>query len=231
MVESTLVLVCKRPSLGIGKQRLADKLGGAVALEIAEALLGCAIEDMQAWPGTIVVSPASSEDTDWAHQLVAHTHANFKVYPQKDGNLGERLNTLDDALRMYGMQKLIYIGSDAPALSQEDLLAADAALQHFDTILKPTADGGVALMASRRPWPWLADLPWSTNRFGMALASACYQAGHSVATLPHGFDVDEPQDLLRVRAALMHDQRPARRVLFELADKITTQATYRHAYI
>ncbi len=231
VMESTLVLVCKRPALGVGKQRLADKLGGMLALQIAEALLECALEDMRLWPGSVVISPASVTDCDWAYQLFENTHTDFKVYPQQSGNLGQRLNLLDNELRADGMKNLIYIGSDSPALSQEDLLAAHDALNHFDTALKPTVDGGVSLMASSRPWPLLADLPWSTNRLGTMLDSACSQAGHSVATLPHGFDVDEPEDLLRVYAALLNDQRPARRTLFELTQKVTTQPEYRYANV
>ena len=39
MTEAALVLVCKRPASGIGKQRLAASIGGEAANHIAEALL------------------------------------------------------------------------------------------------------------------------------------------------------------------------------------------------
>ena len=56
MTLPTLVLVCKRPALGIGKQRLAAKVGQELALQIAEALLACALEDVLAWPGSVVIA-------------------------------------------------------------------------------------------------------------------------------------------------------------------------------
>jgi uncharacterized protein len=75
----------------------------------------------------------------------------------------------------------------------------------------------VVLMASRRPWPTLSGLPWSTARLGATLGDCCRAAGQSVATLPQGFDVDEEGDLFRLVTALRTDSRPARRALHVLA--------------
>ena len=48
-----LVIFCKRPLPGQGKQRIAATLGKDVAYEIASALLQCALEDARAWLGTL----------------------------------------------------------------------------------------------------------------------------------------------------------------------------------
>ncbi len=228
MTEATLVLVCKRPAPGIGKQRLAAKLGITAAQEIAEALLACALEDALAWPGSVVIAPADAADNAWAATLLPTLCSSIKIYPQAAGNLGQRLNSLDYELRTSGLENLVYIGSDAPALIEADFTATREALLNDDTVLKPTTDGGVSIMASRRPWPSLADLPWSTYRLGIALTSACHQAGHSVATLAQGFDVDEPEDLSYVITALADDQRPARRALYTLTCKIIQSSQIMH---
>ncbi|MDP2379146.1 MAG: DUF2064 domain-containing protein [Pseudohongiella sp.] len=229
MTEATLVLVCKRPAPGIGKQRLAAKLGITAAQQIAEALLACALEDALAWPGSIVIAPADATDDAWAATLLPELQSSIKIHPQAAGNLGQRLNSLDCELRASGLNHLVYIGSDAPALSEADFAATREALLNNDTVLKPTTDGGVSIMASRQPWPVLADLPWSTDRLAAALAYSCHQAGHSVATLAHGFDVDEPEDLSRVITALVDDQRPARRALYDLASKIILNSKIIHS--
>lgn len=217
MTESVLVLVCKRPASGISKQRLAAGLGRKAANHVAEALLACALEDARDWAGPVVIAPAHPSDFGWADALLPQLRPRVHILPQATGNLGQRLNILDHALRSGGLEQLVYIGSDAPALAAVDYAAANDALLHYDTVLTPAEDGGVVLMASRRPWPTLSGLPWSTARLGATLGDCCRAAGQSVATLPQGFDVDEEGDLFRLVTALRTDSRPARRALHVLA--------------
>lgn len=204
-----LVLVCKRPAPGHGKQRLAARLGTAAALEIAERLLDCALEDLAAWPGARVIAPDAAQHCAWA----AGRLPECLCLAQPPGNLGERLNALDRRLRAAGHHALAFIGSDAPALAEEHYRTVRAALAEVDTVLLAARDGGVVLMASRRPWPDLAGLPWSTPGLGAALAESCRRAGHSLRVCGESFDVDEAADLLQVRRHLAGDPRPARQQL------------------
>ncbi|MBX3616673.1 TIGR04282 family arsenosugar biosynthesis glycosyltransferase [Nitrosomonas sp.] len=213
MNEVTLVLVCKRPAPGVGKQRLAAKLGRKKTYQIAEALLMCALEDAADWPGPVVIAPAHAEDSDWARSLSIPHASRVTIVPQIAGNLGQRLNALDQTLRLQGMQHLFFIGSDAPGLLADDYAMARDALQHTDVALIPAADGGVVLMANRRPWPDLSNLPWSSNRLGESLIGLCRQAGNSVSAIGHGSDVDEWCDVVRLATSLRQDPRPARRAL------------------
>lgn len=224
MNKNTLVLVCKRPAPGTGKQRLAARLGQEKAFQIADALLACALEDAAEWPGPVVIAPADAEDLDWARSLsISHSSA-VRVVPQTAGNLGQRLNALDRTLRSQGMHHLFFIGSDAPGLLATDYAAARDALQHHDVVLIPAADGGVVLMANRKPWPDLSALPWSSNRLGEALTGLCCQAGHSVSAVGHGYDVDEWDDVVKLAASLRQDPRPARRALLQMVSRILSEA-------
>ena len=222
MSEATLVLVCKRPAAGIGKQRLAANLGIARTHQVATALLACALEDACDWPGPVVIAPASAEDVEWAWDLSTSISSSVAIMPQATGNLGQRLNALDQVLRAQGMEQLVFIGSDAPGLSAADYAAARSALQHTDVALIPARDGGVVLMANRRAWPDLYLLPWSSNQLGTALMDICRVAGQSVKTFGQGYDVDEIDDFLKLTALLQQDSRPARRALLALADTIIT---------
>jgi glycosyltransferase A (GT-A) superfamily protein (DUF2064 family) len=218
ITEAVLVLVCKRPAPGIGKQRLAARLGNELACAIAQALLVCALEDACSWPGPVVVAPADAADADWAKNLIDPIRLRFPltIMPQTQGNLGQRLNALDRTLRAHGRKQLVFIGSDAPGLDAIDYQAALAALQHTDVALIPASDGGVVLMASRCAWPELSMLPWSSGQLGKSLLDACESAGQSVSAMRQGRDVDEVADLIELPAALKHDLRPARRLLREL---------------
>lgn len=219
MSKISLVLLCKRPALGIGKQRLAASLGMEVARQIADALLDCALEDASNWPGPVVISPANQEDVEWAQSLTVSNCFSVTVMPQVRGNLGQRLNALDRTLRAQGLEQLVFIGSDAPGLTAVDYEATRDALQHDDVVLIPALDGGVVLMANRCDWPDLVALPWSSCRLGISLMDICRNTGKSVATIKPGQDVDELKDLIRQSSLLQQDQRPARRRLLELIDR------------
>ena len=211
ILPPTLVLVCKRPAIGHGKQRLAASLGAEPACVIAERLLDCALEDLACWPGATVIAPDQVAHRDWASARMPDSHC----LPQTPGNLGQRLNALDRSLRAEGHRALVFIGSDAPALGESDYRQVRAALGEVDTVLLAARDGGVVLMASNRPWPELSDLPWSSAELGQALATACRLAGHSLRVSGESFDIDEPADLSRARRELADDPRPARRRLLE----------------
>jgi uncharacterized protein len=216
--RAVLVVFCRRPALGSGKQRLARRLGATGALAIAGALLECALEDAAAWPGELVLAPESAANAEWARRLLTRT---CRVQPQPSGNLGERVNGVDRALRALGHARLLFIGSDAPSLTLPGLLAAEAALGQSDAVLAPALDGGVTVMGGRVAWPELAALPWSEPTLGAALEACCRRAGLSVAKVPGSYDVDEPDDLPAARAALALDARPARRALHGLLASLT----------
>lgn len=220
MVEATLVLVCKRPAPGNGKQRLAVNLGVEVAHQIATALLACALEDACDWPGAVVIAPANAEDVEWARALSTQIASPVLIVPQVSGNLGQRLNALDQTLRAQGMEQLVFIGSDAPVLDTADYAAARATLQYADVVLVPALDGGVVLMASRCAWPDLSALPWSSCQLGAALMDICRVAGQSVKALGRGYDVDEADDIVKLAGLLEQDQRLARRALLALVKSI-----------
>ncbi len=204
---TALVLFCRRPSAGSGKQRLARHLGETHALAVACALLECALEDLAAWPGPLIISPARPEDVPWAEGLLPRAQW---VIPQPEGNLGHRIDAVDADLRRRGCERVLFIGSDAPSLRTEDLEEAAATLDHTDIALIPAADGGVTLMGSRVAWPPLADLPWSECGLGAALERRCRAAGMTVERLKPSYDIDEVSDFRLALEALARDARPAR---------------------
>ncbi len=207
----TLVVFCRRPAPGVGKRRLAGELGEEATLTICQLLLATTLEDLAAWPGPRVLSPAEPADEPWARSLPVRLD---DVVAQPGGNLGERLGAVDRLLRGRGHTRLLYIGSDAPILAEADYALAAAALGTHDVVLGPASDGGVTCMGSRRAWPDLAALPWSGDRLHAALQASCESAGLTVCNLESRYDVDVPADLHRLCADLAADARPGRRALY-----------------
>ncbi len=218
-----LVLFCKEPSLGYGKQRLAADIGRFAALRVARALVQCALEDAAAWPFEFVIAPASPKQVPWAEELASDLMRygkNAKILPQCEGNLGQRLSTMDQQLRQLGAQQILFMASDAPTLVPRYFLRALSALRSNQVVLADDLDGGVTLMGSSVPWPNLQQLPWSTKQLGDALARRCGDAGLSVYRFNGGFDVDGFEDLLMLDQFLVTDGRPARRALSLLVNEL-----------
>lgn len=207
---ATLVIFCKRPLPGQGKQRIAATLGTESAYQVALALLECALEDARAWNGTVVLSPASEADRSWAESLLQREHL---VVPQVEGNLGEKLNFVDRALRQQGHTQLLFIGTDAPEHNHHYYRELQDQFSHADMVFTPASDGGVTAMGCNQPWPDLAALPWSTDKLGETLAKSCIDAGYPVAYSRECSDVDTETDLRRLLSSLQNETRPARQQL------------------
>ncbi|MEH6649747.1 MAG: DUF2064 domain-containing protein [Motiliproteus sp.] len=211
-IQATLVLLFKRPLIGQGKQRLAATLGVDAACHLAEGFLNCALEDLNHWPGPVVLAPASESDRGWAQQLPVDAD----VVPQVDGNLGQRILCLDQHLMDLGHPQRIYIGSDAPMLTPQHYYQVGRQLLETDVVLSAADDGGVTIMATGSAWPEaLIGLPWSTDQLGQALALSCQQSGQQVSYVESGYDIDIESDLVRLSTDLMTDSRPARQQLLQ----------------
>lgn len=209
--QTCLVIFCKRPTLLQGKQRLAKTIGAERCLELAKSFLNCALEDARMWPGPVVLSPSSPEDVEWATSLLERDH---QVLAQPEGDLGFRLQSIDTLLRSEGHEKIIFIGTDAPALRPGHYEEALREIDCADVVLGPSSDGGVVIMGSSVPWPDLLPLPWSTEHLGKSLAEICTQQGLRVKSLCPGYDIDVEADLPRLRQDLSDDHRPARQILY-----------------
>jgi glycosyltransferase A (GT-A) superfamily protein (DUF2064 family) len=199
-----VVLMMK--SAARSKRRLTERLGAQRATQAAQRLLDCACEDLAAWPGPRCVAPSAADEELGAPAADA-------VVVQCAGNLGERINHVNDELLRRGFTRQLFIGIDCPSLDVAYLTRAAAALDDHDSVLGPAADGGVVLMGVRGRWPALAALPWSTAALCAALRAACTAGGSRSALLPQLQDVDTPSDLAALPMELRRDPRPARRAL------------------
>lgn len=213
---STLVVFCRRPAPGVGKQRVAAMAGPVVAHGLGERLLAAALEDAATWPGPVALAPAVEADRDWAAGLLARA---AEVVPQAEGSLGARLQHVDRVLRAGGHRQLVFIGSDAPLLDVAYYARARIALRQCDVVLGPAEDGGVTLMAARVAWPDIADLPWGSPELAGKLDRRCRSRGLAVRELDCRYDVDDVGILPRLYRDLAPDPRPARRALRDWLDQ------------
>lgn len=139
---------------------------------------------------------------------------------QEGAGLGERLyRGLTTAAREH--RRVAAVGSDHPELTRERIEEAFTRLEESDVVLGPAADGGYDLIAVRSQalTPRLfAEIPWSTDRVLRATRDRCSELGLRVEELAESYDVDRPEDLERLAAALSEEPDRAPRTAAVLAE-------------
>jgi glycosyltransferase A (GT-A) superfamily protein (DUF2064 family) len=128
--------------------------------------------------------------------------AGFATALQHGESLGDKiLNAVGGALQ-EGRPAAIVVGSDSPTLPLQHIVSL---LQSpADITLGPAEDGGFYAISCRRVTPDMFDgVEWSSAETLAGAVRALERCSLSVALGPPWFDVDRPQDLLRLRAAGM----------------------------
>jgi hypothetical protein len=191
------IAVFARPvEVGQVKTRLSPALPPALAAELYSAMLAdtldaaldCAADERVVW---------------WSEGAQAGAPpSRFTVREQSGADLGERLAHAVDAMLQAAGDRLVVIGSDAPALRGAHLEKAFESLGSHDLVLGPTTDGGYWLIGFSRPAHGVFEgIAWSTEGvFAQTLAAAA-RLGLRVHALEMLDDLDTPADLVRLVAA------------------------------
>ena len=203
-----LALFVKTPGRSPVKSRLWPAIGRKAAealyLDCAEASGDTALALQQAGGAHAYWAVAEAEDgasSPW------HT---LPRMAQGEGSLGERMARVYAALRARHGAALL-IGTDLPQLTVQALADAAKALVDDDTdlVLGPSDDGGFWLVGGRVDVPLAA---WTAPRYSTYHARADFlaalPAGRRIHALAHARDLDEPDDLPAVAAALRALESP-----------------------
>ena len=133
----------------------------------------------------------------------------WAITSQGAGDLGERLARAAREARRDGIGRLVIIGSDAPLLPPSLVEAAFSGLADRDALLAPAEDGGYVLIgvALERAPPTaieslFAGIPWGTEAVRKATSEAARRSGLGFGELAGHWDVDRPEDLLRLATSM-----------------------------
>ena len=119
----------------------------------------------------------------------------FRLRQQCQGDLGDKMaHALRGGLSRH--ERVILVGSDAPAIDAAYLQAANEALDTVDVVLGPALDGGYVLMGLKRFSPHLfMGVEWGTNSVLDETVQRVEELGWSCSLLPEIADIDRPEDL------------------------------------
>lgn len=194
-----VAIMAKAPVPGQVKTRLVPPLTHEQAAALAGQLLHETVRLVGELPGVeriIAVAPAEA-----VGQVRPLAPASFRLMPQRGETLGDRLADVFRQTFLDGVQGAVALGADHPHLPRRYLEMAVSALQRSrnQVVLGPTEDGGYYLIGLSRPHPELfRDLPWSRPELLDATCARARRLGLVVHLLPIWFDLDRPEDLVRL---------------------------------
>lgn len=211
-----LLVFGKAPEAGRTKTRLAPALGERGAA----ILYGAFLDDLVGRTRSV---PAERREL-WAPRRPGAARKLAARFPdlvlrwQRGEDLGERL--ADAFLRAFdeGADRVLIVGSDHPTLPSSHLRSGLDALESADVVLGPTEDGGYYAIGLRRSARLAAPdlfvgLPWSTSEVRDRTLCRAEARGLATAELPAWYDVDDLEDLARLRSDLAPGSATARTLL------------------
>lgn len=200
---AAISIVCKTPGVGGGKSRLRPLLGAELVARLSACFIRDVADALEAVPSPLgrqlyaLYSPAGSEAS-----LQALLPPPWTLVLRQAASVGSVLDLSMTAFLADGHDCAIMVNSDSPTLPTDFIVEAIAALRAPGdrVVLGPALDGGYYLVGLKRPHPRLfEEIAWSTPDVLARTLERAQEIGLPAVLLPGWYDVDEPQDFLRLQ--------------------------------
>jgi hypothetical protein len=199
-MNPAIIVMVKAPLPGFAKTRLALSEAAASSLAL------CFLQDVVSAARRIVPNLiVAFTPRDGRAFLQNHLPDNLLWIEQSGDGLGERMDSAIAHATKLDFNPVIVLGADSPTLP---LAFIEDAIQSLaegdaDVVLGPTTDGGYYLVGLRKP---VADLfrnvEWSRPTVFEQTVRNINELNLKLTLLPEWYDVDTPDDLVRLRHEL-----------------------------
>ncbi|CAA9408444.1 MAG: hypothetical protein AVDCRST_MAG01-01-1465 [uncultured Rubrobacteraceae bacterium] len=188
-----ILIMAKAPIPGTVKTRLMLLPKDAAGLQTA--LISDAVEKARTLARTTVAG-APPDRLDLIRPLLP---GDVSLIAQVPGGLGDRMLAGVRTLFAASSTPILILGTDAPTLPTEAITEAATALESRDITIIPSIDGGYVLLGLRRPVGVVfRGVDWSTEVVFRQTLRRADEAGLAVYEGDPWYDVDEPEDLVRL---------------------------------
>ena len=213
MRRTAIAIFARLPAKGRVKTRIARALGPQRARELHRACLQSTALLVDSLPRGIdrfLYCTGKPERARLAARRLGLPNS-LQVREQAGGSLGRRLAKALEALLGEGYERVLFLGSDSPTVSRRSLLRAAGALDYSHAVIGPAEDGGYYLLGARvfRP-EMFSGIDWGTDRAFEQTRAGMRKAGLRVTVLSQWYDVDRPDDLLKLKRDVRRQPRLAR---------------------
>ncbi len=188
-----LIVFAKSPELGRVKTRLQPFLAEAESLRLHRAF----VEDTVSLVRGIELEHLEIHFSGLAAQDLLPS--GIDVLRQFGADLGERLENAARHAFSFGPRRLIFLGTDSPAMSRDQIRHAFKALESHDIVIGPAEDGGYTLLGLRACYVQLFHkIRWGGSLVLEQTLHRAREIGIEPHLLPLWWDVDRPKDLTRL---------------------------------
>jgi len=204
MALDRVLIFARRPSARAGAGRLSPPLPLGEAAAVYEACLRDVVALAARERARIEIW---YEESRRAREYFAAAFPHLPRVRQVPGPLGDRLHDAFAWSFADEAERVLVLGSEAPALPAGVLGAALDALREADVVLGPARAGGHYLVGVRRAaWPKAAELfrglPWTGPDALRRVYEAAGEAALALRLLPGSYGIEGIEDLLRARQDL-----------------------------
>ncbi|XWK90181.1 MAG: TIGR04282 family arsenosugar biosynthesis glycosyltransferase [Phormidium sp.] len=191
--KNCLIIFTRYPEAGKTKTRLIPVLGAEGAANLHRQLTETVVTGVKQVSNTLI----EVHFTGGNQQLMAAWLGEDITYKQQtEGDLGKRIATAFQTAFTNGIEKVIIIGSDCPALNSQIIGEGFAALSQHELVLGPATDGGYYLIGLKRLIPELfTGINWGTSEVLQQTVKIAQNLKLVVAYLTILSDIDRAEDL------------------------------------
>ena len=204
--QACLIVFAKTPIRGSVKTRMRPFLSEEDCLQLHSLLLRLWMGRLRDWDlgqvhKALFLTPLGTGRA--APELLLDAPPGVAVEAQQGRDLGDRLFHAFNQEWNEGFRKIVFIGTDSPALRIEDLHAAFRALDASEVVLGPATDGGYYLIGLSARLPMLfSGISWGTSQVFRETVQLLETNAIRWRRLREGFDLDTYEDLVNFHRLL-----------------------------
>ncbi|MEO8074117.1 MAG: TIGR04282 family arsenosugar biosynthesis glycosyltransferase [Acidobacteriota bacterium] len=208
----------KVPRAGNVKTRLQSFLSAAQCVSLSEAFLEDAINKAKGRANNLITAFSPSSERDY---FTKFENDKFTLLEQKGENLGEKMFNAFQFAFEHDSDAIVMIGTDSPTFPAEFIHLAFENLKNADAVLGETEDGGFYLIGLRTLRKEIfSGVEWSSAKTFEQTTENIRKVGLKLFHLPIWFDVDFPEDLVKLRNNLTENSDIAPKTFHWLKENV-----------
>jgi len=219
-MKTAVIVFAKVPAPGLVKTRLTPPLDKDEAADLYAAFLQDALAQYARLEADVRLYLASS-GSDLKKYIIPE---GVSLHEQIGGDLGARMARAFVETFAAGYERVVILGTDHPTLPSAFIeFAFESLLSGRAVVIGPADDGGYYLLGMNDLIPELfLKMEYSHGEVFQQTLERIPSKGVDVTILPVWYDIDTPDDVLRLASELTSDSasiRHTRRVLLHLAER------------
>lgn len=220
-MKRAIIIMAKVPRAGNVKTRLQPFLSAEQCVWLSEAFLEDAINKAESFSEKLIVAFSPADERTYFDQF---GDKNLILIEQKGADLGEKMFNAFQFALSQNSDSAVMIGTDSPTFPADYIEQAFEFLEmETDAVLGKTTDGGFYLIGLRKLNKEIFEsVAWSSDKTFEQTYRNIMKLDLHLREVPSWFDVDEKEDLLKLKEQFAFSQNAVRRApkTFETLNEI-----------